>query len=445
MSCSGGAPHATCSAANTNASPPAMARNRTVSTGIDLPSCSLDVQESQSEENQRYSDQSHAGNLLRPLSYLLAQPGAKPEPDLGRGERLDRDPDHGQGDGQAEQPGAQADGQLVDADAQTQVEDGQAAGMGQQAEALLLLRVVLARPKEEEPCDEEEHDPAVAGPGADQVAGNPPDEDAGDGHARFKDREHEGDAQPVWLLEPGHAQGGGEREGVEGEGEEEAGGQEQLAHRRELNNRGLRPERSFGTMRSRTCVRWQSRSSFGGSSAPSRRPGSGLRRSRWSAARPDRAWTGSRSSPTTCASPGAGKAWRGRWSRPWTVTSRIHCAGSTWRSPGLARRGPTWSCCTATSRPRRCPWKSSCAAWTPSRPSSAPPSHDRDQRHGLGLRGRLCRRRRLHRRGPVVRRQTWSVPIQRQRGSCKPRPGGPRMDERCLVWFRGRSFRWEWS
>src|SRR5207248_6746283 len=48
---------------------------------------------------------------------------------------------------------------------------------------LLLLRVVLARPKEEEPCDEEEHDPAVAGTGADQVAGNPPDEDAGDGHA----------------------------------------------------------------------------------------------------------------------------------------------------------------------------------------------------------------------------------------------------------------------
>src|SRR5438270_11500127 len=90
------------------------------------------------QEREGDQDQGPTGRLLRSLPESLADAGAEPETELGRRERLDGDPDHGADDRESEQAGAEPDRQLVHADAQAEVDDGQASGVGQQAQPPLV-------------------------------------------------------------------------------------------------------------------------------------------------------------------------------------------------------------------------------------------------------------------------------------------------------------------
>ena len=76
---------------------------------------------------------------FRALADLLADPRADAQANLRGDERLRADPDHGDEQREAEQPGAEADGELVDADAETESQDGEAARSGEQREPALLL------------------------------------------------------------------------------------------------------------------------------------------------------------------------------------------------------------------------------------------------------------------------------------------------------------------
>src|ERR1700730_12398341 len=75
------------------------------------------------EQDQRHQDQRNARDPLRPLAKLLAEPAAQPEAYLRRDERLNADPKHRQKYRKAKQPGAQPDRELVEADAEAEVED----------------------------------------------------------------------------------------------------------------------------------------------------------------------------------------------------------------------------------------------------------------------------------------------------------------------------------
>src|SRR5690348_16703379 len=126
--------------------------------------------EAESQKNERHRDQRDAGDLFGSLADLFADPRPEPQAQLGRGERLDGDPYDGERDGQTQQARAQANRQLVDADAQAEVQDGQAAGVGQEAQPPLFIVFVLAWADEQEARDEQEQDASVAGPLAEETA-----------------------------------------------------------------------------------------------------------------------------------------------------------------------------------------------------------------------------------------------------------------------------------
>src|SRR2546429_6607064 len=67
-----------------------------------------------------------------------------------------------------------------------------AAGVGQQSEPFLSACLVLAGPQEQEAGDEQEQDSRIACPGAYQVAGDPPQQDAG---ILFRSEEHTSELQ----------------------------------------------------------------------------------------------------------------------------------------------------------------------------------------------------------------------------------------------------------
>src|SRR5437867_10869887 len=210
-----------------------------------------DICQAQPQQEESDCDQGHAGDLLRALTHGLANPSAEPQPELGGGKGLDRDPDDGDSDRQRQQAGAQADRQLVDADAQAEVDDRQPAGVGEEAEPALLAVFVLARPEQQKAGERQEQDPAVARPGADQPSDQPPGQQPQDRHPGLEGGKDKRDPEPVLPLEPGDAQRGGQGEGVEGEREEEAGQDEDLAHRRSLTSPGCAANVRSATMSSK--------------------------------------------------------------------------------------------------------------------------------------------------------------------------------------------------
>ena len=103
--------------------------------------------------------------------------------------------------------------------------------MGEQAEPALFILFALAGPQEQEAGDQQEQDPAVARPLTDHAADDAAHEEAGDRHPGLEDREDERDPQLIATFEAGHAEGGRQGEGVQGEREEEPGRDQELPHR----------------------------------------------------------------------------------------------------------------------------------------------------------------------------------------------------------------------
>src|SRR5258708_3237399 len=163
----------------------------------------LEPGEPEHKQHEGDQDQSHSCHPFRALSNPFAQPAAKPETNLGCYESLNGDPRDRQDDRDAQQPGAQADRQLVDADAEPEVEDRQAARMCEQAQAAGLLALVVARPQQEQAGHEQESDPAVARPGSEKGAGGATDQHPGDRHAPLEAREATRDTPAAPLLDIG--------------------------------------------------------------------------------------------------------------------------------------------------------------------------------------------------------------------------------------------------
>src|ERR1700674_1668276 len=113
-----------------------------------------ELRDLQYEQKKSDQDQGHAGDPLSPLPNLLAKPGAEPQPDLRRHEGLDADPQHRQEDRQPEQARAQPDRQLVDADAEAEVEDGQAASVSQEAQPATFVTLLLTGAQQGNSCQE---------------------------------------------------------------------------------------------------------------------------------------------------------------------------------------------------------------------------------------------------------------------------------------------------
>ena len=153
-----------------------------------------------------------------------------------RDECLDRDPDDDKGGRQGKQAGAEPDRQLIDADAEAQVDDRKSSGVRQEAQAPVCGFLIVAGTQQEQARQEQKRDAGPTCGRPDQRADCPPNKHAGDGHAGLKEREDQGDAQPISSLESRDAERGAQGEGVEGEGEEKSGRDQELAHRvSELN------------------------------------------------------------------------------------------------------------------------------------------------------------------------------------------------------------------
>jgi len=129
--------------------------------------------------------------LLGSLPHCFADPLAETQPDLARDEGLDGDPDHRYGDREAQQTRAQADRQLVGADADPKVDDGQAAGAGQQAQPLGVVVLISPGPEEDEAGQEQEQDARVPRVRAQHAADEAAEGDAGDRRARLERGENE--------------------------------------------------------------------------------------------------------------------------------------------------------------------------------------------------------------------------------------------------------------
>ena len=93
---------------------------------------------------------------------------------------------------------------------------------------------LVAASEEQHARNQEDHDSCVAGPSADVAADGVTGEQTQDRHPGLEGGEDQGDPKSMALLEARDAEGCRQGERVQGEGEEEAGGDQRWRHARSL-------------------------------------------------------------------------------------------------------------------------------------------------------------------------------------------------------------------
>ena len=93
------------------------------------------------EQNNAERDQRGAGELLGRLPHPHADAATEADPDLRSDERLGANRDHKRRDGQAQEPSAEPDRQLVEADAHPERQRSEQAALGKRKQRVLLVVV----------------------------------------------------------------------------------------------------------------------------------------------------------------------------------------------------------------------------------------------------------------------------------------------------------------
>jgi hypothetical protein len=179
------------------------------------------VDDFQEEENTAHPDQDHPRQLLGPFTKLLPQATAQPYAELRRDECLNADPEHRDGERDAQEPEAKADGQLIETDAQSKVDDGNSLSLRQEAKALPLLLLLLTRPKHQDAHENQHGDGRISSEPSHRRTDRGSDKNAHDWHRSLEAGEDQAGPTPDLRRDAGDPERSSKRERIEGEGDKQ--------------------------------------------------------------------------------------------------------------------------------------------------------------------------------------------------------------------------------
>jgi hypothetical protein len=176
----------------------------------------LELKEVAAEERESQEHQHGSGELFGSFAHFLADARADANADLRRNERLGGDEHRGKDDRDPQEADREADGELIQADADAETDHRQSMGAGQQLGGGSFACLV-ARPKRVHSEGDEDDARDVVGVAADRIADAGADQEPDEGHRPFESREQQRHPKSLSTADPGDADGRGDGECIEGE------------------------------------------------------------------------------------------------------------------------------------------------------------------------------------------------------------------------------------